>query len=80
MRYAGSVRTTLDIADDVLAQAKTLAQRKGLSLGEIISDLARKSLTGEKPPTMRNGVPLLRSRPNAPRPDLELVNRLRDEQ
>ena len=35
------MRTTLDIADDVLFAARDLARRENKSLGEVISDLAR---------------------------------------
>jgi hypothetical protein len=38
------MRTTLDIADDVLLAAKETARRQKLSLGTVISDLARRSL------------------------------------
>lgn len=37
------MRTTLDIADDVLFAAKELAQREKKSLGQIISELARRA-------------------------------------
>jgi len=37
------MRTTLDIADDVLFAAKELAQREKKSLGQVISDLARRA-------------------------------------
>lgn len=40
------MRTTLDIADDILAAAKELARRENRTAGEVISDLARKALTG----------------------------------
>ncbi len=40
------MRTTLDIADDVLAAAKELARQQGTTAGEVISDLARRALTG----------------------------------
>lgn len=43
------MRTTLDIADDVLAAAKELARRQGLTTGEVISALARQALTGARP-------------------------------
>lgn len=39
------MRTTLDIADDVLQAAKERARREGKTAGEVISDLARQSLT-----------------------------------
>lgn len=39
------MRTTLDIADDVLQAAKERAQREGKTAGQVISELARHSLT-----------------------------------
>lgn len=39
------MRTTLDIADDVLQAAKERARRERKTLGEIISVLARRALT-----------------------------------
>lgn len=39
------MRTTLDIADDVLFAAKELARREKKSLGQIISDLARRAVS-----------------------------------
>jgi hypothetical protein len=37
------MRTTLDIADDVLFAAKEIAQREKKSIGQVMSDLARKA-------------------------------------
>lgn len=37
------MRTTLDIADDVLFAAREIAQREKKPLGQIISDLARRA-------------------------------------
>ena len=42
------MRTTLAIDDDVLAAAKALAELQDRSLGEVISDLARRALRREK--------------------------------
>lgn len=39
------MRTTLDIADDVLAGARELARRQKKTAGQVISDLARDALT-----------------------------------
>ena len=39
------MRTTLDIDDDVLIAAKAHAQREQRSLGAVISELARESLS-----------------------------------
>jgi hypothetical protein len=38
------VRTTLDIAEDVLLAAKERARRERRSVGEVLSDLAREAL------------------------------------
>jgi hypothetical protein len=43
------MRTTLDIEGDVLAAAKELAQRQGVSAGKVVSRLLRSALTGEAP-------------------------------
>lgn len=40
------MRTTLDIDDDVLTAAKELARLEKRSAGAVMSDLARRSLTG----------------------------------
>jgi len=37
------MRTTLDISDDVLFAAKELARREKKSLGQVISELARRA-------------------------------------
>ncbi len=39
------MRTTLDIADDVLQAAKERARREKKSAGQVISELARSALT-----------------------------------
>lgn len=39
------MRTTLDIADDVLQAAKERARRENKTAGEVISELARSALT-----------------------------------
>jgi hypothetical protein len=74
------VRTTLAIDDDVLAAAKSMASQQRKSLGEVISDLARRGLRPSvRRGAVRNGVPLLPVRSGAPPVTLELVNKLRDE-
>ena len=40
------MRTTINVDDDVLLTAKELARREGKSAGAVISELARKGLTG----------------------------------
>ena len=38
------MRTTVTIDDDVLAAARALAARKGVSVGRVLSDLARRGI------------------------------------
>lgn len=45
------MRTTLDIADDVLFAAKEIAQREKKSLGQTISELARRAFTQPADPS-----------------------------
>lgn len=74
------MRTTLSIDDDVLTVARALAERDQKTVGEVISELARKAMTPkEQPATYRNGVPLIPVGKDARPVTLEMVNRLRDE-
>jgi len=73
------MRTTLTIDDDVLAAAKAIAEREKRPIGEIVSELARRSLRGTAPAAIRNGIPLLPSKARGKPVTLEIVNRLRDE-
>jgi len=76
-----AVRTTLTIDDDVLDAARGLAERDRKSVGEVISRLARASLTNPVSGLRyRNGVPLLPTKNPHIRVTLEMVNRLRDEE
>ena len=42
------MRTTLEIADDVLQAAKERARREGRTMGAVLSDLARLALTAHR--------------------------------
>jgi hypothetical protein len=72
------MRTTLDLDDDVLKSVRPLAQKRGVSIGKLISELARQSLAAQNPQNVRNGVLLFTPKAGAARPDLRLVNELRD--
>jgi hypothetical protein len=81
MRDDPLMRTTLDIDDDVLRAVKELGGLQKKTAGQLLSELARKALA-PAPHTrsrVRNGVPLLPSRPDAPIMTMAEVNRLRDE-
>lgn len=80
MRDAWCVRTTLDIADDVLQAARQLAANRKSSVGKVLSELARQGLEPRRKLRVRNGVPVLTARPRGARkPTLDVVNTLRDE-
>jgi len=77
------MRTTLDIADDVLEAARERAKRERKTIGEMVSELARRALTtpqeprGVKEPTAVYGLT-----PFARRGGIvtnELIDKLRDE-
>ena len=86
------MRTTLDIADDVLLAAKEVARREKTSVGTALSNLARKALLGGSASLERRNA---RSRHERVLKELgivtlprrsglvvtnELVNRIRDEE
>ncbi|MBW1998096.1 MAG: hypothetical protein JRJ29_09060 [Deltaproteobacteria bacterium] len=80
------MRTTLDIEEDVLMAVKDLARRERVSVGRILSKLAREALAGPRPPE-RDGRGEERAvggfRPFPPRGRVvsnEQVDRLRDQE
>ncbi|MDY7522741.1 hypothetical protein [Sphingomonas sp. 10B4] len=77
------MRTTLAIDDDVLLVARDLARQQRRSIGEVVSDLARRSLRSEgsdgSSQTTRNGFVLLPVNNPAAVITMEMVNSLRDE-
>jgi hypothetical protein len=76
------MRTTLDIADDVLAAAKERARRERRTTGQVLSDLAREALTGRHRSTASrkafHGFEPLPPRGRAVSNDL--IDQLRDEE
>ena len=79
------MRTTLDIDDDVLQAAKELARRERKTAGRILSELARRGLTGAKDTSSRKASAkeaFLGFRPFARRGRIvtnEMIDRLREE-
>jgi hypothetical protein len=76
------MRTTLDIADDVLQAAKERARRENRTAGEVVSDLLRQALNTPRPSAVREPEPVHGLRPFAPRGTIvtnELIDQLRSE-
>jgi len=73
------MRTTVDIEEDVLRIAKSLASERGESLGRVLSELARRGLTpSTEPLEFRNGIPVLPRKPGAKPVTSEHVKELLD--
>ena len=72
------MRTTLAIDDDVLSAAKAIARQRNQTIGQVVSELARKALHPPAAGAERNGILLLPIRPDAI-VTLDIVNSLRDE-
>jgi hypothetical protein len=78
MCYSEAVRTTLELDDDLVHVARQLASQRDMTMGQVVSGLLRQALEPKAAPRMRNGVPLFTPKPGARKPNLDLVNRLRD--
>ena len=78
MRYHTDVRTTLEIDDDLVQVARQLAQQRNTTMGRVISQLVRKAVEPKSAARVRNGVLLFDLKPGVRKPDMALVNRLRD--
>jgi hypothetical protein len=75
-----TMRTTLDIDEDVLESAKELAARQGKTAGRVLSELARSALAPrDRSPRKLNGVPILPKRRGKQIVTPETVSNLRDE-
>lgn len=73
-----TVRTTLDIDDDVVAAAREIAAEGGRSLSEVISELARRGLTPARVEET-GGLPVIRVPAGTPAITPEMVRRALDE-
>ena len=72
------MRTTLELDDDIVDVARQLARQRGTTMGQVVSDLARRALESRSKAKTRNGVLLFTPKPGARKPTLSLVNELRD--
>lgn len=73
------MRTTLDLEEDVLLAAKEIARQRGVTVGKVMSELAREALLRKVAGATRHDLPIFPIQPDARIVTLELVNKLRDE-
>jgi uncharacterized NAD(P)/FAD-binding protein YdhS len=59
------MRTTVTLDDDVAQAARALARGSGMTLGQVLSQLARRGLRAESEHATRNGLPVFRVSANA---------------
>jgi len=59
------MRTTVNLDDDVLRAAKSLARERGESLGEVLSELARRALRPPDRTTYETRFPVFEVRESA---------------
>jgi hypothetical protein len=59
------MRTTLQIDDDILSAAKHLAGERGVSVGRVVSDLARRGLRPERTYRIEDDLPTFEVREDA---------------
>lgn len=73
------MRTTVTIDDDILDAAKSIAASRGVAIGAVLSELARKGLERPSEYTQRSGLPVFCVREDAPIITTEQVKRQEDE-
>ena len=69
------MRTTLQIDDEILQAARSLAKAENTTVGRVISDLARKGLRPRLEEAESSGFPLFQVSPDAPPITPEMVKR-----
>ncbi len=73
------MRTTLNIDDDILQVARSLAEARKISVGQALSDLARKGLRSSRPSVSEEGIPVFSVQPNDPPVTPEMIRKAMEE-
>jgi hypothetical protein len=74
------MRTTLEIDDDVIQAARSVAAAEGKNIGKALSELARRGLAPQGRSKTRSGFPVFDVPPDAPPITLEHVRAALDEE
>ena len=72
------MRTTLNLDDDIVKAARSIARSRSISVGDAVSELARRGLEAENRITCEGGIPVFNVPPDAPPITLEDVKRIED--
>lgn len=84
MFYVLWMRTTLEIDDELLLAAKSVAKSSNKSIGEVISEWGLQALQSKhsetSPRKKRNGVPLFDREGVQVRVSMDLIKKLQDEE
>jgi hypothetical protein len=78
MSSENRVRTTLSLDAEVLGAARLLAAARAVSLGQVMSELARRGLQATIQPAYRRGFPIFVVAETAAPLTLEQINQERD--
>jgi hypothetical protein len=78
--YINIMRTTLMLDDDLLFEAREIASTQELSLGEIVSQLARRGLEGTPTVGSKDNLPVFRRGKPHGKVLLETVLRAQDDE
>ena len=70
------MRATVEIDDDVFSAIEEIADEQGVTIGKVLSDMARQVLNLQVEETTRNGVPLFPVQPDAGVVTLKLIRQL----
>ena len=68
------MRTTINLDDDLLRVVKSLARERGVSMGDVVSDLIREALRPDTGVTYDAGFPVFMVREDAPPITPEMVD------
>jgi len=74
------MRTTVTLDDDVYQAISTLSQRSGLSLGKVLSKVAREGLKPKPVKKKKNGFPTFDVPPGTPMIPGDLAQKIWDEE
>jgi len=74
-----SMRTTLNLDNDIVALATRQAKARGLSLGKTVSDLVRRGLNAPTPSTNKGGLVVFQLPSDSPKVTTEDVRRIETE-